>query len=265
MKKRFTKTDSVQFVDYRWMLVISSCLFHSCLLLFGCKEAEDEEDKYPLLEGVWCSTTSGISTKITIFDNNAFFLFFEDDYWKDQSDAGKLKQWDVLISDIKYKNKDDFTCLFHTINNEKIDAKLTISANERSFLIKTDNYEGTWYKQSSYLVKPGSISFWTARNWSGGSLSIKLFDNNFDFNYNPLNEGGFQDKEKYDQYVSLHLIENNSLRYYVESGYPGCGGNGTAGFYRLPYGYYKYRVENGNNKWTGTINLNSDCVLIQIK
>ena len=81
-------------------LAISALFFTAFSCFYCCMDPQDEkeEDKTPLLEGVWSSDPTGMFTKITIREGVAEFYTFAGDKWKTLADAGNIKQWDKYFS-----------------------------------------------------------------------------------------------------------------------------------------------------------------------
>ena len=252
---------------YKWVI---SCSILLCVFLFnGCKdyEEEPEEDRYPLLEGIWSTNAAGTATRINIYQGDAHFLSFGQDRWKDMADEGYIREWDTYFVNIQYQGEGDFSCQYYDYKSSPRlnDAALNLSPDGTIFIFRTGNEEVTWYKQSSFPVRRGGIYFWTGSDRGNGYITIKLYDSNYNFDYTPFNAEGYYDEYEYERYETEHLIDSRSLIYYVPSGYPGCGGNGSYGFSGLTHGQYKYRANDRINRWTGTVYLNSDCHLIEIK
>ena len=246
------------------------CILLSCTLFFGCdNEKEVDEDKYPLLEGIWSSDPSGIASRINIYQGAATFLSFSQDQWKGFSDAGYIKAWDSYFYSIQYKGKGEFDCqsfIFKGSAPVGTVAILNLATDAKSFKIKTGNDEVFWYKQSDNPIKRGFISFWTAKNWGNGSIHIELYDNSYNFDYYPLDEDGYLDVPKYEKYKSDHFIDYRILSSYVTSGVPGCANVGlSASIFFVPYGSYKYAATDGKNRWFGSIYLSVECLPTEIK
>ena len=249
-----------------WVIVgINSCKE-------GGKEKEtDDEEKYQLmLEGVWSFDASGNSTRIN-YDRGigiAEFVSFAQDQWKELADAGKVKPWNTYFVNLNYQGKGEFTCTSYDYtgaSSQRYDTTIKLAADGKTLNVKTAHSEAIWYKQSVYPIKKGDISFWTASDRGWGYIGVQLYDASYSFDYNPLDGFGNLDKDKYDKYESEHLIDRLTIIFYVPSGYPGCGGNGSYTFRNQIYGTYKYRASDRGKDWSGTINLNSECILTEIK
>jgi len=224
--------------------VLSLCMLLCVLLTYSCEREEDEEARFQeLLTGVWSYDASGNSTRITCFQNTMKFVSFSQDQWKELADAGKIKTWNVYAANFDYKKKGEFLCKYYDYFDQRRqsnDAIIKIASDGKTFIIKTDNREELWYKQLSEPIKTGIVSFWTARDWGSGSITISLYDE------------------------SNNFISQTYLNHYLESGSARCQSPGTTSFVDIPYGRYKYNASDGKNSWFGTIVINDYCVVVQI-
>ena len=249
-------------------LATSMLLFASFSCFYGCGDSEDEkeEDRTPLLEGVWSSDPTGISTKISVHEGIAEFYTFAGDKWKTLADAGHIKQWDYYFVNSEYQSKGNFNCGYYNYyadaKPERRDATFNLDDDGRTLTVQTGNETETWYKQSSQPIQRGRVSFWTDKNQ--GRISITLYDGSYDFEYAPHDSEGYLDYERWEKYQIDHLIGEGSLNMYFASGVPGCGQVGTSSFGNTMYGTYKYRVSNPPNAWIGTVSINSECVMVKL-
>lgn len=247
---------------------ISALLFAAFSCFYSCDDPQDEkeEDRTPLLEGIWSSDPTGISTKISIHEGTAEFFTFAGDKWQTLADAGHIKQWDYYFVNSEYQGKGNFNCGYYDYyagsKTERRDATFNLTDDGKTLTVQTGNEAETWHKQSSQPVQRGRVSFWTDRN--RGRISIEFYDGSYDFEYNPLNNEGYFDYERWEKYQIDHLIGNGSLNMYFESGVPGCGQFGTSSFNDIVHGTYKYRVSNPPYAWNGTVYLNSECVMVKL-
>ena len=226
---------------------------------------EKEEDKTPLLEGTWSSDPTGMCTKITIREGVAEFYTFAGDKWKALADAEHIKQWDKYFSTGKYLGKGNFDCRYFDYSNTKAvlsDATINLADDGLTFTVQTGHEAEIWHKRSSLPIQRGRVSFWTDKN--RGQISIEFYDSSYNFEYNPLTSEGYVDYERLEKYHSDHLIDYSTIMRYFESGIPACGQFGTVSFNELVYGTYKYRASSPTSSWTGTVSINSECVMVKL-